>query len=395
MPRLPDIVRKRIVVLGILWLAGLYLRLPILIAPPLATLIDAELGLNQTQLGALTTIPVLMLALGALPGSIVIARIGPLFALVASLVVVSIASIARGMAPPVWILFLNTALMGLAIAVMQPALPALVVRWCPRFAALGSAVYMNGMLMGEFIGGGLTIPLVMPLLENSWRDILVFWSLPGLLVAALVLFSRQLGVKQQVAEEPGPPIWKPPFTEPRVWQLGIILGAAAAGYFGTNAYLPTLLAFKGVPDKLPDFLLVFNATQVIGSLAMLVLAKRLVGNRRAVITAAWAVLIGLIGVVTSDGLLAFAAAITLGLATCVQLILIVALVPLVAGGREAAPLAAGMFMIGYLLGFVVPLLGGLTADALASPGMTFAPLILLSVVAIIIAHLSGNLRAHQ
>lgn len=383
--------QQRTLVLIVLWLAGLYLRLTVLIAAPLAPLIDAELSLSQTELGALTTLPVLMLSLGALPGAIAIARIGPKLALVFAIVIIVLTSVARGLAPPIWILFFSTTLMGLAIAVMQPAFPALVLRWCPGFVALGSAVYMNGMLMGEFIGAGLTIPLIMPWLDNDWREILLFWSLPGLIIAMLVLGSRQLGIHQTAVTDERPPQWKPPLGKPRVWQLGIILGAASAGFFGTNAYLPSLLEYKGVLQELPDYLFIFNATQVVGSLAMVVLAQRLVGSPRGVIVIAWWVLIGLVGVVLCDGLLAIAAAIALGLATCIQLILMVALVPLVSSSRSAAPLAAGMFMIGYFLGFVVPLAGGLLADSLASPAMIFAPLILLAALAITIAHLSDNL----
>ena len=88
-------------------------------------------------------------------------------------------------------------------------------------------------------------------------------------------------------------------------------------------------------------------------------------------------------------------AIVLGLSTCIQLILVVALVPLISSSRESAPLAAGMFMIAYLLGFIVPLLGGLIADAFASPAMTFTPLMLLAIVAIAISHTSDNLGAAE
>ena len=43
--------------------------------------------------------------------------------------------------------------MGLGVAMMQPSLPALLPRWLePKHLAIGSAIYMNGMLMGEFIG---------------------------------------------------------------------------------------------------------------------------------------------------------------------------------------------------------------------------------------------------
>lgn len=390
-------MKHRLLVLGVLWLAGLYLRLPILLGPPLAPLIDAELSLNQTQIGALTTLPIVMLSVGAVPGALVIGRLGPLAALGLSIVVVALASMARGLAPPVWLLFLATTILGLAVAVMQPAFPALVVRWCPGFAALGSAVYMNGMLMGEFLGGGLTIPFLVPLLDEDWRGIVVLWSLPAIPIALLVLYSRYLGIRQHLQPDASvQPVWIPPFRSSQVWLLGTVMGAASAGFFGTNAYMPALLAYRGALDQLPGFLLVFNGTQVIGSLSMVVLATRLVGKRWPIVIVAWSILAGLLGIVLLDGLPGLAAAVLLGLATCVQLILTVALVPQIADSDKAASLAAGMFMVGYLLGFVVPLAGGLAADAVGDPRMTMLPLALLALLAVCISHLaSGMLDAER
>lgn len=380
------------VVLGLLWLAGVYLRLTVLVAPPLAPLISSDLGLNQTQLGALTTVPVLMLALGALPGSLVISKMGPTLALVLSLVVVAIASASRGLAPPIWLLFFQTVLMGLAIAVMQPAFPALVLRWCPGYAALGSAVYMNGMLMGEFIGGGLTLPVMMPLLDNDWRMVLLIWSLPALPIAAIIFMSGDPGIPHRNTAKEAPLSWIPAFGHARIWHLGIILGAASSGFFGTNAYLSTLLESKGDLEQFPMYLLVFNGTQVIGSLTMVALAKFLIGDRRPVIAMSWGILLGLLGIVLGNVYVALAAVVLLGICTCVQLILLVGLVPQISNVKDAAPLAAGMFSIGYLIAFIFPLLGGLAADALASPRISFIPLIFLTLVAIYLSHRSTHIQ---
>ena len=159
--------------------------------------------------------------------------------------------------------------------------------------------------------------------------------------------------------------------------------------------MPTLLEFKQIPEDLPHYLLVFNGTQVVGSLIMVALAARLVGSVRPIIVVSWGTLLGLVGILLLDGFLGLMGAIVLGLSTCIQLILVVALVPLISSSRESAPLAAGMFMIAYLLGFIVPLLGGLIADAFASPAMTFTPLMLLAIVAIAISHTSDNLGAAE
>ncbi len=69
---------------------------------------------------------------------------------------------------------------------------------------------------------------------------------------------------------------------------------------------------------------------------------------------------------------------TLGFCTCVQLILMVSLVPQLADEREAGPLAAGMFAVGYLLGFVVPLAGGVLADVSGEPRLALLPIGILA-----------------
>jgi MFS transporter, CP family, cyanate transporter len=383
MPATPN----RIGTLAVLWLAGLYLRLPILVAPPLAPLIGGELDLNQSQIGALTTIPVLMLSLGALPGSFFIARFGARLALSFALALLAIASAARGLAPPSFVLFASTVLLGFAVAVMQPALPVLVGQWCRGNLALGSAVYMNGMLMGEFVGAGLTLPFLLPLLDGDWRATLMVWSLPALLVAALV----QLWRRSEPTDAPSPlldparPLGGVAVPARRTWALGIMLGAASAGFFGTNAYMATVLEESGRLDLLPQALFWFNATQVAGSLLMLALGRYLVGLRWPVVAAAVGVLLGLTGFALGGGWVALVAVLVLGLATCLQLILMVSLVPQVASGSAAARLAAGMFAVGYLLGFLVPLAGGILADATGLARLALLPLIVLAAVAVVAA----------
>ena len=55
------------------------------------------------------------------------------------------------------------------VAVMQPALPPLVRAWVPQRIGFATAVYTNGLIIGEILPAALTIPLVLPVLEQSWR----------------------------------------------------------------------------------------------------------------------------------------------------------------------------------------------------------------------------------
>lgn len=63
----------------------------------------------------------------------------------------------------------------------------------------------------------------------------------------------------------------------------------------------------------------------------------------------WGILLGLLGVVLGNVYIGLAAAVLLGICTCVQLILLVGLVPQIANIKDAAPLAAGMFTVSYLI----------------------------------------------
>ncbi len=96
--------------------------------PPLAPFIGDELALTQALTGALTTLPILMLAIGAMPGSLAISRIGPRNTLALAMVIMVIGSAGRGLVPDTFTLMIASAVMGLGVAMMQPALPALLPR---------------------------------------------------------------------------------------------------------------------------------------------------------------------------------------------------------------------------------------------------------------------------
>lgn len=70
------ITRNTVIAVVLLWLCGTGLRLTILAVPPLLPLIRAELHLSATAVGVLISLPVALFSLAALPGSLLIARLG-------------------------------------------------------------------------------------------------------------------------------------------------------------------------------------------------------------------------------------------------------------------------------------------------------------------------------
>ncbi|WP_341580917.1 MFS transporter [Marinobacter metalliresistant] len=342
----------------LLWLAGIYLRIPVLVAPPLAPFISNELALTQALTGALTTLPILMLAIGAMPGSLAIARIGPRNTLALAMVIMVIGSAGRALVPDTLTLMLASAVMGFGVAMMQPALPALLPRWLePHHLALGSAIYMNGMLMGEFISAGMTLPVLMPLFDNSWRATLLAWSLPALLVAAALYLP-----KREQAKPVGKVAWLPDWSNPLTLKIGLLLGLSGSMFFGLNAYMGNLLEQQGQFGKLSDALFWFNLAQVLASLIMLKMARAWVGRRSTIIVTAALSILGALGAITVTGWWSIVSATLMSLTSGILLILLVAVPPLVTISQETGRLSAGTFLVGYTLAFSIPMLGGLVAD---------------------------------
>jgi MFS transporter, CP family, cyanate transporter len=115
--------RRDWVRLLLLWLGGIDLRLTLLAVPPLIPLIHRDLHLDETGVGALVSLPVLLLATAAVPGSVLIARLGVRGALIAGLGFVAVFGAIRGLGPSTTVLFTSTFLMGVGVAVSRRRSP--------------------------------------------------------------------------------------------------------------------------------------------------------------------------------------------------------------------------------------------------------------------------------
>src|SRR4029079_1963924 len=173
------------IALLLLWLSGTALRLTILAVPPVIPLIHDDLDLSETQVGILTGLPSMLFAFAAVPGSLLIARTGAFAALVIGLALTAVGGALRGALNAVLWLYAMTVVMAAGVAVMQVTLPPTVRLWAPRNIGFATAVYTNGLLIGEILPVGLMIPLILPLV-GSWQGGFVFWSIAVAVIALLV-----------------------------------------------------------------------------------------------------------------------------------------------------------------------------------------------------------------
>ena len=255
--------------LALLWLIGANLRMAVLALPPLLPEIQHQLGLSETAVGALTSLPVLLLALASVLGSIAVAHLGPRLALVLGLLVVGVASGARGFGGVVGLFGASVAL-GLGIAVLQPTMPSIASAWFPSRVSFATSLYSNGIVTGEALAASLTLALVVPL-SGSWQRALAVWGLPAF-VAAGLLGARFAKVPVKVPD--GPVRWWPGWTDAITWRAGLLQGGTSAVYFGTNAFLATQLHAVGHPGLVGPCLAALNTAQLAASFIVAYAARR-------------------------------------------------------------------------------------------------------------------------
>ena len=171
----------------LLWLAGNALRLTVLAVPPVIPAIHDDLNMSATQVGVLTGLPSMLLALAAVPGSLLIAKLGVRAALIIGLLVTAIGGALRGLMPDVLWLYAMTVAMAGGVAIMQVTMPTAVRAWLPNRIGFATAVYTNGLLVGEILPVALMLVLVLPLVGGSWQWGFVFWSVPVVVIALIVM----------------------------------------------------------------------------------------------------------------------------------------------------------------------------------------------------------------
>jgi CP family cyanate transporter-like MFS transporter len=361
--------RRDWVHLLLLWLGGVDLRLTLLAVPPLIPLMHRDLQLDEKAVGALVSLPVLLLAAAAVPGSLLIAKLGLRTALASGLGAVAAFGALRGAGSSVTVLFGSTFLMGAGVAVSQPAFPALVREWFPRRIALATAAFSNGILVGETIPTVFTTPFgVLPTVHGDWRLALAAWSL---LVAATGVVMA-VAAPARGATPVVPVRWWPSWLEGQVLRVGMVMGMASSVYFAANAYIPDFLDQSGRHDLISPTLAVLNGSQLLTAPAV-ALWDRVLTGRAGFIGAGALMALSQVGLVLTPGPGVVAWAFVLGFSTALAFIVVLTLPPRLAAPGDVHRMSAAIFTLQYATAFVLPLIAGALWDATGLAWLAFAP----------------------
>jgi CP family cyanate transporter-like MFS transporter len=269
------------------------------------------------------------------------------------------------------VLFAATFLMGIGVAVSQPAFPSLVREWFPARITLATAVFSNGILFGETIPTVFTTPFgVLPAFGGDWRWALASWStIVAASGVALVIAAprRRLAVSMPTTAR-----WWPSWREGQVVRIGAVMGMASAVYFATNAYIPDFLDQSGRHNLITPTLAVLNGSQLLTAPAVALWDRMLMG-RAGFIGSAGLMAVAQVGLVLTPGAGVVAWAFVLGFSAALSFIVVLSLPPRLAAPGDVPRMSAAVFTTQYALGFLFPLVAGAIWDATGVAGLAFVP----------------------
>jgi MFS transporter, CP family, cyanate transporter len=338
-------------------------------------MIQRDLNLSGTEVGVLSGVPVVVFAIFAAPGSILVGRIGVRGALFTGLAIAAAGTVFRTGSSNAWQLYLASVIMSVGIAIMQPSMAAAVREWMPRRSAFGTAVYTNGLIMGEIIPVATMLSLILPLFAGNWRMGLGIWALP--LVATAVAVAAFAPKSSTIVAAKHSSSWLPQWNSRLNWRIGLTLGSITSTYFCLNGFLPACLTARGHQELIGEALTALNAGQIPASFLLLLTADRLQGKRWPFLTLGTLFCVCVVGIMISGGAWMVFWASVVGFSCGAALPLGLSLAPLhCSDPTEVARTSAAAFAIGYGFAMVVSFISGAAWDLAGNASAALIPILL-------------------
>lgn len=335
-------------------LLGLNLRPVLAAVGPLLDRIQLDTGLEHVGASLLTSLPIVIMGLGALAAGVLRQYLGERNGIFLGVLLIALACLARGLLPEATPLIASALLAGAGIAFVQALLPGLIKA---RFASDSGRLigfYSCAIMGGAAFGAALT-PWLAQCLGWSWA--LAAWALPALAAAALWWRAAPGEAPAPHSDVPHLDLWR----SRRAWLLLAFFGVGTAGYTLVLAWLPPYYTALGWSAQSSGLLLAaLTLCEVTAGLLASSLLTRCPDRRILLAVVLLSLLAGLLGLLLAPLQLVVPICILLGIGigALFPLSLVVAQDHL-DDPRQTGDLLAFVQGGGYLIAASSPLLAGL------------------------------------
>ncbi len=256
-------------------LVGANLRGPITGVPPLLSDIRTDLGLDPTQAGLVTALPLLAFAVFSPLVAPIAQRVGLNRALLLSLMLLGLGIVVRP-----WfgagIFLAGTALVGLAITIGNVVLPVIIRRDAPERIPTVMAVSTASYGIGQGLIALLAVPVAVIV---GWRwSVTAAATLTVIAIIAWIIYSRAStanAAPEPVVAADDTRQWLRVFAIGDAWWVAIFFGLQALLFYTATTWIPDqLVDLAGVSQVAAgNGLTIFHFVGIAGSLAVPVLLR--------------------------------------------------------------------------------------------------------------------------
>ncbi|MDD1985020.1 CynX/NimT family MFS transporter [Pseudomonas asiatica] len=367
-----QIQRPWLLLLGLV-LVALNLRPALSSMAPVLGQVSEGLGLNASQAGLLTTLPVLCLGLFAPLAPVLARRFGSEQVILGILATLALGIVVRSSLGATGV-FLGSLMAGASIGIIGVLLPGIVKRDFPQHAGTLTGVYTMALCLGAAMAAGATVPLAQHF-DGSWALGLGFWMLPALLAMLVWLPQARQGHGLHKVAYRVRGLWR----DPLAWQVTLYMGLQSSLAYIVFGWLPSILIGRGLSPTEAGLVLSGSViVQLVSSLSAPWLATRGKDQRLAIVLVMLITLAGLFGCLYAPLSGLWGWAVVLGLGQGGTFALALTLIVLRSKDAHVAANLSSMAQgVGYTLASMGPFAVGLVHDLTggwAAVGWIFAVL---------------------
>ncbi|MDR6906390.1 CP family cyanate transporter-like MFS transporter [Agromyces sp. 3263] len=386
--------REGLTAAALILLIGLNLRDPITSVSAALAPISVMFGLTPISAATLSSLPVLMLALGAPLAPVLERRMGLHGAALALTALLTLSLALRPLDTTT--MFVGTVLAGLGICGLSVLTPQLIRIHLAGRAGVWSGLFSTSFGVSAALGASLTIPLMFA--TGSVRATLALWAGPAAVATtvAAIAAARVRTARRRTALTP--PAAATPNSVLRLrldataLSVTAFFGSQALCFFAMTAWLPTIFASRGMAPAEAGWLLAWMSIAGLpASLLIAVIAGRRASQSVVVLVVSALSAVGMIGVAWAPEALAPVFVAVLGFAQGAAFGLAVMLIVLKAPPHGSiAGFSAFAQGVGYAFAALGPLALGLLHDAGLSWPVVVSMLLLVIAVQAVMGWMAGK-----
>ncbi len=363
-------------VLGI-FLLGACMRTPITSIPSIVSNIAKTIGVQPSDLGILTTLPLVCFGLFSSIVPVISRKFGNEITIAGALAVLFIGSYLRIINVPT--LFIGTLIVGIAITFINVLLPAIITEVTPNKIGTMTSVYTFALALSSAIGAGFSSPLAK---ATSWQFAIQILSL--MVFATFILWLPNLRRKAPATTVKSETVKVHPWANKNAWLILIYFGVSSLVFYTLVAWLPTIAIGVGISETNASLLAgLFQFVSIIPPFFVPGLAVRMTNRSPIIIAGAGATIVGVFALLFPINSIAYFIVINtiLGIATATTFTLVMTLFGLKTKTPSQTTSLSGMAQsVGYLLASVGPVLTGTLKNVTGSWHASEIFIIIVSII---------------